>query len=381
MALFPTAICLNLMISCSGQIVEEGLSPEFKATRVLDDMIDGGDTPGLQYIMLSRDIILFEYNSGLSSLPDSTPVSAATTFNAFSVTKTFTALAVLQLLEKGMLVLDDTVQYYLKDLPYDAPITIRQLLNHTSGVPNPMPLKWVHLVDEHAGFNYDEFVNRLIRENNKLDDNPGEHYAYSNIGYLILGKLIASVSGIDYRSYVRTQIIDLLPLKDDASLDFKISDTLVHARGYIKTWSFLNFGLNFLFDKSKFMDDSYQGWTQFKHFYMDGYSFGGLIGNAQGFAIYLKTLLGDNYLIRDEIKQELFETQYTRDGKLIDMCLGWFRGKLGDTIYFTHAGGGGGYYCEIRLYPEKKLASVIMFNKTGVSDKRILDEVDVFFLE
>jgi len=61
------------------------------------------------------------------------------------------------------------------------------------------------------------------------------------------------------------------------------------------------------------------------------------------------------------------------------MCLGWFQGTLGTTKYFAHAGGGGGYYCEIRMYPEAGIASVIIFNRTGVSDDRILDDVDKYF--
>ena len=62
------------------------------------------------------------------------------------------------------------------------------------------------------------------------------------------------------------------------------------------------------------------------------------------------------------------------------MCLSWFQGKLGREIYCSHTGGGGGYYCEIRLYPKKKMASVIMFNRTGVSDERFLDNIDKLFL-
>jgi hypothetical protein len=63
------------------------------------------------------------------------------------------------------------------------------------------------------------------------------------------------------------------------------------------------------------------------------------------------------------------------------MTLSWFSGSLNDTKFYTHAGGGGGYYCEIRLYPEKKMASVIMFNRTGVSKENCLNDIDIFFLD
>ena len=127
------------------------------------------------------------------------------------------------------------------------------------------------------------------------------------------------------------------------------------------------------------MEETYEGWTQFKYYYMNGYPFGGLIGNARGFANYLQVLLLDDMLINNEEKLKLFENRKTKNGDKSDMCLGWFKGDLDGEIYYSHAGGGGGYYCEIRLYPNKKMASVIMFNRTGVSDERFLDNIDKFF--
>ena len=62
------------------------------------------------------------------------------------------------------------------------------------------------------------------------------------------------------------------------------------------------------------------------------------------------------------------------------MCLSWFSGQVSGHPYFAHAGGGGGYYCEIRLYPEKGIGSVIFFNRTGMSDARVLDNLDKLYL-
>ncbi len=61
------------------------------------------------------------------------------------------------------------------------------------------------------------------------------------------------------------------------------------------------------------------------------------------------------------------------------MTAGWFTGNLNEVKYFTHAGGGGGYYCEMRYYPAKKITSVIMFNRTGIRDERLLDKEDATF--
>ena len=105
-----------------------------------------------------------------------------TTLMAYSMTKTFTAVAVLQLVEKGKLELDGVTDLYLPDTPYDGRhITIRQLLDHTSGIPNPTPLRWAHLTEESASFDEDAALNQVLRDNPKPAFEPGHKFAYSNI--------------------------------------------------------------------------------------------------------------------------------------------------------------------------------------------------------
>jgi D-alanyl-D-alanine carboxypeptidase len=377
---YYTLFVLFILLSCSNHHLTQEQKPDARAKSVLEEMINDSDTPGVQYIILNSKKVLFEYYGGLAKLDNKTDLSVETTFNAFSVTKTFTALAILQLEEEGKLDIDDFAQEYLDYLPYQTNFTIRQLLNHTSGLPNPIPLEWIHLIEENDDFEYDKFVREVLDENNELDNQPGEKYSYSNIGYLILGEIISKTSGENYTIYIEKNIIDRLDLHDPEYLGFTIPDTLNHARGYIKKWSFLNFGLNFVFDKSKYIGETYEGWSQFKYFYVNGYPYGGLIGNAKGFSKYLQALIGSDIIISDKAKTKLFQNQRTNDGEILEMCLGWFQGRLGKEKYYAHPGGGGGYYCEIRIYPEAGMASIIMFNKTGVSDDRILDEVDQYFL-
>lgn len=76
----------------------------------------------------------------------------------------------------------------------------------------------------------------------------------------------------------------------------------------------------------------------------------------------------------------LFTENFTNDGKPTGMCLSWFSGQLDGNQYYAHAGGGGGYYCEIRVYPDNGIGSVIMFNRTGMRDERFLDKLDKYVL-
>ncbi len=144
----------------------------------------------------------------------------------------------------------------------------------------------------------------------------------------------------------------------------------------------MNMVLGFFIDKNKYMAKAEGAWKPFKSYYVNGTSYGGLIGTRDAFVRYIQELLRDNCsLITNEYKKLLFTENFTTQHKATGMCLSWFSGKLDRKQYFAHAGGGGGYYCEIRLYPDIGKGSVIMFNRTGMKDERFLNSVDKYFME
>ena len=144
----------------------------------------------------------------------------------------------------------------------------------------------------------------------------------------------------------------------------------------------MNALLGLFMNKSKFMDIKEGPWKPFKIYHLNGTSYGGLTGNPDGFRKYIQALLKTNsVLLSDEYKRILFTENFTNSNKATGMCLSWFRGELNGHIYFSHAGGGGGYYCEIRIYPEAGMGSVLMYNRTGVSDERFLDKLDTYFIK
>ena len=138
-----------------------------------------------------------------------------------------------------------------------------------------------------------------------------------------------------------------------------------YVKGYQKKISLMNLMLGFLMDKSKFIDKTEGKWVSFKEMYMNGPSHGGLKGNGMAFVKYLQELLkSDNCLISDQYKEELFTENVLNNGKPSGMCLSWFKNELNGHTYFAHAGGGGGFYCEIRIYPDLGKGSVVMFNRS-----------------
>ena len=348
---------------------------------ILLKKIEGNKTPSVQYIIFNKDSVIHKFQDGFADIKKQKRTSENTTYNVFSVTKTFTALAILQLSEQKKIEIDRPIKEYLLDFPYSSKITIRQLMTHSGGIPNPIPLSWIHLSEEHQSFDRNSFFKQLFIENNKTKSNPNEKYSYSNLGYVLLGQLIEKVSGISYEEYILTNILRPLGVKK-TEMDFTISNVNQHAKGYHKKYSFSNAILGFIIDKSKFLDTTEGKWKSFNDNYVNAPSYGGLIGTSNSFVIYIQELLKSNCkLITDEFKKMLFIENYTNGGKPTGMCLSWFSGQLNGNRYFAHAGGGGGYYCEIRIYPDKGIGSVIMFNRTGMSDERFLDKLDKYIID
>jgi D-alanyl-D-alanine carboxypeptidase len=350
------------------------------AEEILFDEIRSRRTPSVQYSIFNQKKIIKRFAFGYSDIENKLVVNKNTTYNAYSVTKTFTALAIMQLAQKGKLDIEDPVINYLPAFPYDSSTKIKQVLSHSAGIPNPVPLAWIHLPGENKEFSRDDFFKLILAKNKKNVSKPNEKFSYSNLGYVLLGQLIENVSGLKYEDYIQNNVIKPLGIPV-GELGFEIYDSSLHARGYHKKSSIFNLILGFLVDKSKFMDKSGPTWKPFKPFYVNGPSYGGLIGTQDSFIKYIQELLNpDCKLISSAFKKVMFTENLTNSGKPTKMCLSWFKGELNGEKFFTHAGGGGGYYCEIRIYPDIGIGSVVFFNRTGMTDQRFLDKVDKIYI-
>lgn len=338
------------------------------------------EVPGLQYMAVTSDRVLFEYAGGLADIQREKAMTLDTTLMAYSMTKTFTAVAILQLVEQRKLNLDDVIDRYLPNAAYHGHgITLRQLLNHTSGVPNPIPLRWVHLAAEDSSFDEAEALAAVLRENPNLAFEPGKKFAYSNIGYWLLGKVVEQVTGQSYPAYVRANI--LLPLGLAAQeMDFVIPDESRVAQGYLAKYSLMNLVKGFVID-SKFLGNYEGNWLRLKSHYLNGPAFGGLIGTARGFSRFLQDQLRTESALFGLETKRLLESQQTDGvGRPIPMTLGWHIGETDSVAYFFKEGGGGGFHSEMRIYPTKGIASVVMVNSTEFNSTKFLNRVDRVFL-
>lgn len=352
-------------------------APMASIEAVLDGLIERR-VPGIQYRAVGPAALLAQCDRGWSDLARRIPMTERTTLMAYSMSKTITAAAALQLVAAGAVGLDDPVERYAPT-PYGRDITVRQLLAHLSGIPNPIPLRWVHPVSQHAQFDERRALGAEMAAHPRLAFAPGTKFRYSNLGYWLLGEVVAVAAHRRFETYVADRV--LTPLGIAATdLGYAIPDAATHATGYLEKYSFMNIAKGWLIDPQYI--GPYDGrWLRIEPHYLNGPAFGGLVGTANGFSTFLRDQLQPRSLLFDARARELFyESQQTSKGRTVPMTLGWHIGRLKGRRFFFKEGGGGGFHCEMRLYPEPGVGTVVMTNATGFDVKGCLNVVDPEFL-
>jgi CubicO group peptidase (beta-lactamase class C family) len=181
-------------------------------TPFVQQVVESFGLAGLATGVVKAGELLYAQGFGVRNLDTREPITPRTLFHLASVSKPFVATAVIQLAERGKLALDAPVSTYL---PYfrlkDAragDITIRQMLSHTSGMPDEVDYRWYAPEDDDAAL--ERYVRSLADE--ELVAAPGEKYAYSNIAFEVLGDVIAKVSGETFETYIKTHILTPLEM-------------------------------------------------------------------------------------------------------------------------------------------------------------------------
>jgi CubicO group peptidase (beta-lactamase class C family) len=188
-----------------------------------------GAVPGASVLVLRDGAAVFRRAYGCADLEQQVAATPASNYRLASMTKQFTAAAVLVLTEDGRLSLDDPVRKWLPSLPSAADaVTIRHLLTHTSGL-----IDYEDLIPDQATRQiHDADVLHLLESQKRLYFAPGTSYRYSNTGYALLALIVARASGEDFASFLRRRIF--LPLGMGATLAYEagVSSVAHRAFGY-----------------------------------------------------------------------------------------------------------------------------------------------------
>lgn len=161
--------------------------------------------PSAAIAIFDHGHLIYSRAYGLRDLEHRQPATVDTYYEIGSITKQFTAAAILQLQEAGKLRLGDKLAVYLPHAPHASEVTLRQLLSHTSGEP-----EYLDAVDAAKAIGkpatFDQLMSYIAGK--PLDFEPGSHWSYSNTGYILLGRVIEVVSRETYQHYVQTHLLD-----------------------------------------------------------------------------------------------------------------------------------------------------------------------------
>jgi CubicO group peptidase (beta-lactamase class C family) len=183
------------------------LSENFYGTLVRTGM-NGG------FLVAKNDSIVFERYNGYERMrKNSPPVGEHSAFHLASVSKTFTAMVVLKLMEEGKINLDTSVQAYLPAFPYPG-ITVRMLLNHRSGLPNYLNFIKQTLLTRGPILTNEGLLSYLTQYKPQPMTRPGTHFHYCNTNYAMLALIVEKVTGTPFPQYVKETIFDPLGMKD-----------------------------------------------------------------------------------------------------------------------------------------------------------------------
>jgi CubicO group peptidase (beta-lactamase class C family) len=329
-------------------------------------MMQDAAVPGLSIAVVRDDRLVYADAFGWADLAARVPAATTTSYLWFSMSKIVTATAALRLADDGRLDLDAPLHEYVDHLraPGDTQPTTRQLLTHTAGLANPLPIRWVHRAED-SGPDPDVLLRRLTGRRRTFRHQIGGPGRYTNIGYLAAAQVIAAAAGRPFTDYVREAVLEPAGM---TATGFTYPPGAPAATGYLRAprgagplvRGVLPHGI---------VGPRHGRYLALRPFLVDGAGYGGLVGNVLDAARFLRLHLGDGQIDGRRILSAETTRAMRRiqaQGKPFHHATGWFRRPVAGTTerYVEHFGAGAGFWNVMGLYPERNLGIVVMTNST-----------------
>lgn len=304
--------------------------------------------PGVSVAVTAADRVLFTKGYGLANVEWSAPATSDTVYEIASLTKPFTAIAIMMLTESGLVALDDQVSRYLTRSPaHWADITIRHLLTHTSGIPDYFAIPTLRAAP--GGMWQREcapgdLLNILFSA--QLEFGAGNRFAYSNSGYWLLGQLIEAVTGNSYERFLSDRILAPLGMNATRRMDRK-AIIPNRASGYIWRDSLL---LN--------APHTSTTWA---------YSEGGLVSSVSDLVRWDAALWSGKLLSVGALAQMATPVRLN-DGTDFHYGFGWIIGTNSQRREIYVTGNKPGFSAIVRRFPDEGLSVIVLANMEGGID-------------
>jgi D-alanyl-D-alanine carboxypeptidase len=301
-----------------------------------------GNTPGAVIIAIRDGRVLHEKGYGMANVATKEPINSNTVLDIASLSKQFTAMAVMILVERGKLHYTDTLSRFFPEFHFDAQrITIKQLLNHTSGILD-YSLVWGESKQLKGNVPRDSAnVVRFVARQEQLRFPPGQRWEYSNSNYVILAQIVSRVSGESFPQFVQNNIFQPLGMNDSFVYEKNQRTREGLATGYVSQ------GAGF-----KPADRNRENYV---------YGDGQVNSTGQDMAKWDQSLYTER-LVKASTLREAFAPGQLNDGTQVNYGFGWGLGRFHGLTFVAHGGETDGFAAQITRFPEQHLTVILLSN-------------------
>jgi len=350
MKLFNTIIFLAFSILTFGQSKQDKELLKQVDKTISDNFYNFA--PGCQVLIAKKGQIIYEKGYGTANLELNVPMSSEMVFRIGSITKQFTAISILQLVDKGQIALTDSIQKFIKDFHFNGKkITIENLLTHTSGI------KGYEQIDAKVpnAIRVDFLSKTIIDSLAKLtlEFEPNTKYNYSNSNFFLLGYIIEQVSGKTYQQYLKENIFE------PAGLNSTYYDSQTQIIPYRTN--------GYSFSDGKYLNTDFISMSLV-------YSAGALLSNVSDLFKWHQALY-NGQIIKKEIFLKAITPYILADGKQIDYGYGFFIRNENGIRSIGHGGAIDGFRATEIYYPDQDVYVACLLNSDKDNEAKLFQSI------
>lgn len=357
---------IHLFISTGLLALSAGLVCSVAQADEIDDYVkqqmSDRRIPGLQLAIVRNNKIVKTAHYGVANIQDSVAVTDNTVFTINSMTKAFTGVAIVQLVEQGKLQLDVGISHYLTDLPEAwRGLTIKQLMSHTSGLPTILG-NWANLI---GGPDFDTAWELVQKK--PMAFKPDTKFKYNQTGYVLLGKIIDKASSMPFVDFITQNQLNKVGMKQTAEAGFAHFETVIpnqaRAYTYMQTGKLTNISADF----SPALRTA-----------------AGMTSSARELALWAIALQTGTFFDKKDSLKKLWQPHLLSNGetagfnRLINgYALGW---PIINRTKHPAAAAIGADRSALVVYPQDNLSIVVLTNLSGSLPSTFIDEIAGFYI-
>ena len=333
--------------------------------------LNSSNAPGAAVIVIRNGPPIFRRGYGVTDLRTLHPIDASTNFRLASVTKQFTATAIMLLVHDGKLHYDDHLTDFFPDFPaYGKAITVRNLLNHTSGLPDYediLTAQYPNTPDEKVPQIHDAGVLKLLEQQSVGKFPPGSKWDYSNAGYATLAMIVEKVSGKPFGQFLQERIFT--PLQMTNTLAYEKGKNEVPHRAYGHTKENCTWRETDQSSTSAVLGD------------------GGIYSSLDDLAKWDRALREHTLLSAEEMKPALTAVQPSAgpaknsEGEPVSYGFGWFLDPYHGHKRMWHYGETVGFRTVIERFPDDQLTVIVLANRADADSQTLALKVADLYLK